>query len=280
VLTRRNVRTSERQMTLPSLDREFEGKTAFVLGGSSGIGLASATLLADRGANVAIVGHAEDTIAIADRLSADGRQDVVGFHGDASQTDFVRSAIAATVARFGALDILMCSAAIHPLGDVVETDEATWDRAFAVNVKSMYLTCHYGVPHLIKRGGGSIITVSSVQATSNTPNVCAYATTKGAIITFTRTLAVDLARHNIRANTICPGSIITPMQEYFAKMNGEGKSIEEMYKVFARPVPLQRLGEAWEIAELAAFLASPRSGFCTGSQFTADGGLLAGLRIF
>ena len=267
-------------MTLPSLDREFEGKTAFVLGGSSGIGLASATLLAARGANVAIVGHAEDTVAIADRLAADEKRNVIGFHGDASQSDFVRSAIEGAVSRFGALDILMCSAAIHPLGDVVETDEATWDRAFAVNVKSMYLTCHYGVPHLIKRGGGSIITVSSVQATSNTPNVCAYATTKGAIITFTHTLAVDLAKHKIRANTICPGSIITPMQEHFAKANGEGKSIEEMYKIFARPVPLQRLGEAWEIAELAAFLASPRSGFCTGSQFTADGGLLAGLRIF
>jgi NAD(P)-dependent dehydrogenase (short-subunit alcohol dehydrogenase family) len=267
-------------MTHPSLDREFEGRTALVVGGSSGIGLASATLLADRGAKVAIIGHAADTLAIAEQLSADGTRQVIGFHGDASQADFVRSAIAGTVGHFGALDILMCSAAIHPLGDVLETDEATWDRTFAVNVKSMYLTCHYGVPHLIERGGGSIITVSSVQATSNTPNVCAYATTKGAIITFTHTLAVDLAKHKIRANTICPGSIITPMQEHFAKANGEGKSVEEMYEIFARPVPLKRLGEAWEIAELAAFLASPRSGFCTGSQFTADGGLLAGLRIF
>lgn len=262
-----------------SFDREFEGKTAFVVGGSSGIGLASATLLADRGANVAIVGHAEDTLAIAGALSADGTRKVIGFHGDASQAEFVRAAIAGTVARFGGLDILMCSAAIHPLGDVVETDEATWDRTFAVNVKSMYLTCHYGVPHLIERGGGSIITLSSVQATSNTPGVCAYATTKGAIITFTHTLAVDLAKHGIRANTICPGSIITPMQEHFARGNGEGKSVEEMYATLARPVPLQRLGQASEIAELAAFLASPRSGFCTGSQFTADGGLLASLRI-
>ena len=250
------------------------------MGGSSGIGLASATLLADRGANVAIIGHAEDTLAIAARLAEGGKQDAIGFHGDASQADFVRAAIDGTVARFGALDILMCSAAIHPLGDVVETDEATWDPRLRSQRKIDVSDLPCGVPHLIRRGGGSIITVSSVQATSNTPNVCAYATTKGAIITFTHTLAVDLAKHRIRANTICPGSIITPMQEHFAKMNGEGKSIDEMYKIFARPVPLQRLGEAWEIAELAAFLASPRSGFCTGSQFTADGGLLAGLRIF
>ena len=121
---------------------------------------------------------------------------------------------------------MLCSAAIHPLGDVVETDEATWDRTFEVNVKSMYLCCHYGVPHMIKRGGGSIITLSSVQATSNTPNVCAYAATKGAILTFTHTLAVDLAKYNIRANTICPGSIITPMQEHFARLNGAGRSAQ------------------------------------------------------
>ena len=95
-------------MTLPSIDREFEGRTAFVVGGSSGIGLASATLLADRGANVAIIGHAEDTLAIAEQLSADGKRRVIGFHCDASQADFVSSAIAGTVAQFGGLDILMC----------------------------------------------------------------------------------------------------------------------------------------------------------------------------
>ena len=133
---------------------------------------------------------------------------------------------------------------------------------------------------LERRGGGSIINFASVQATSCSSGVCVYATTKGAILSFTRTLAVDFARHNIRANTICPGSIITPMQEHFAKANTDGRTVEEMYKVFARPVPLQRLGEAWEIAELAAFLAGPRSTFCTGGEFRADGGLLAGLRLY
>ena len=266
-------------MEVLPVEREFEGRTAFVLGGSSGIGLATARLLAERGANVAIVGHADDTLIVAKQFTDDGLK-TVGLIGDASQSAFVSRAIHRTVETFGGLDILVCSAAIHPIGDVLETDEATWDRTFAVNVKSMYLTCHHGVPHLIASQGGSIITLASVQATSNTPGVCAYATTKGAIVTFTHTLAVDLAKHNIRANTICPGSIITPMQEHFARANGNGRSVEEMYREFAKPVPLGRLGRAWEIAELAAFLASPRSGFCTGAQFTADGGLLAGLRIF
>lgn len=262
-----------------SLDREFEGKTAFVLGGSSGIGRASAELFAERGANVVIVGNAEDSVQIAKQIAEQTGGQVIGLYGDASDAKFVENAIGQVIAAFGRLDIIICSAAIHPLGNVMETDEQTWDRTFAVNVKSMYLTCHYGVPHMIKSGGGSIITVASVQATSNTPGVCAYASTKGAIITFTHTLAVDLAQHNIRANTICPGSIITPMQEHFARGNSEGKSVDEMYEVLARPVPLKRLGKSREIAELAGFLASPRSGFCTGSQFTADGGLLASLRI-
>ncbi len=266
-------------MTLPPLEREFEGRSALVIGGSSGIGLASARLFAERGASVAIVGHDDNTPAAARDIAGGGRT-VIGLQGDASDSKFVASAIEETVKLFGGLDVIMCSAAIHPVGDVLETDEPTWDRTFAVNVKSMYLACHFGVPHLIARGGGSIITVASVQATSNTPGVCAYASTKGAIVTFTHTLAVDLAKHGIRANTICPGSIITPMQEHFARANGNGRSVEEMYREFARPVPLGRLGEAWEIAELAGFLASPRSGFCTGAQFTADGGLLAGLRIF
>ena len=260
------------------MEREFEGKTALVVGGSSGIGLASAELFAERGANVVVVGHADDTCDVARKIIREGRR-AIGLAGDASKADFVRNAIERTIAEFGSLDILMCSAAIHPLGDVVETDEATWDRTFEVNVKSMYLCCHYAVPHMVEGGGGSIITLSSVQATSSTPKVCAYAATKGAILSFTHTLAIDLAKYNIRANAICPGSIITPMQEHFAKLNGAGRSIEEMYRVFAQPVPLQRLGHAREIAELAAFLASSRSGFCTGSHFTADGGLLAGLRI-
>jgi meso-butanediol dehydrogenase / (S,S)-butanediol dehydrogenase / diacetyl reductase len=266
-------------MSLPSLEREFEGRSALIVGGSSGIGLASARLFAERGASVAIVGHDDNTKLAARDIASSGRT-VIGLQGDASDGKFVANAIEETVRVFGGLDVIMCSAAIHPVGDVLDTDEATWDRTFAVNVKSMYLACHFGVPHLIARGGGSIITVASVQATSNTPGVCAYASTKGAIVTFTHTLAIDLAKHGIRANTICPGSIITPMQEHFAKANGNGRSVEEMYQEFARPVPLGRLGHAWEIAELAGFLASPRSGFCTGAQFTADGGLLAGLRIF
>jgi meso-butanediol dehydrogenase/(S,S)-butanediol dehydrogenase/diacetyl reductase len=266
-------------MYLTVVEPELAGKVTFVLGGSSGLGLASAQLIAQRGAAVTIFGHTADAEVIAEDLARHGLN-VHGLHGDGAQSAVIKAAVEETVARFGGLDIIVNSAAIHPVGDVLATDEATWDRTLAVNLKSAYLSCHCGVPYLIERGGGAIVNFASVQATSCSSGVCAYATTKGAIVSFTRSLAVDLAKYGIRANSICPGSIITPMQEYFAKANSHGRTVEEMYKVFARPVPLQRLGEAWEIAELAAFLVGPRSSFCTGSDFVADGGLLADLRLY
>jgi NAD(P)-dependent dehydrogenase (short-subunit alcohol dehydrogenase family) len=266
-------------MDLPPVGEELRGNIAFVMGGSSGLGLASALLIAQRGAAVTIFGHLPDTLEIASDLKAKGLK-VHGAHGDGAESEIVRAAIEDTVSRFGGLDIIVNSAAIHPVGDVVATDEETWDRTLAVNLKTMYLTCHYGIPHLIKRGGGSIVNFASVQAKACSSGVCVYATSKGAIVSFTHTLALDFAKHRIRANTICPGSIKTPMQEHFARLNAEGRSTEEMYRLFAMPVPLQRLGEPWEIAELVAFLSGPRSAFCTGAEFTVDGGLLAGLRIY
>ena len=188
-------------MTFLAVEQELRGKVAFVLGGSSGLGLASAKLLAERGASVVIFGHAPDTLTIAADLASTGLK-MHGAHGDGAQSKIINAAIEETVSLFGGLDILVNSAAIHPVGDVVATDEATWDRTLAVNLKSMYLTCHAGIPHIIKRGGGSIINFASVQATACSSGVCVYATTKGAIVSFTRTLAVDFARHKDRKSVV------------------------------------------------------------------------------
>ena len=119
------------------------------------------------------------------------------------------------------------------------------------------------------------------QGTATTASVCAYSTTKAAILSFTRTLAVDLGPKGVRSNSLSPGSIITPMQEYFADMTAkEGQSREDVYKQFAEPVPIGRLGDVAETAELACFLASERAGFCNRGEYVADGGLLAGLRLY
>src|SRR6266481_3992038 len=220
------------------LENEFAGKIALVLGGSSGIGLGAAELLARRGAKVIIIGH-DDSVARATAQISSVVNCIEGFQGDASEEAFMRSTIAKVISEYGGIDILVNSAAIHPMGDVTETDVAMWDRTIAVNLRSMYLNCHLAIPSMVKRGGGVII------------------------------------------NVVSPGSIITPMQEYFANLNRrEGQTVEEVYKQFAKPVPLGRLGDVAETAELICFLASPRSGFCNGSEYVVDGGLIAGLRLY
>ncbi len=263
-----------------SLTSEFSGKVALVLGGSSGIGLAAAELLARRGAAVVIIGH-DKSVIVAKKQIAAGGQSAGGFQGDAAKEEFVRRTIRTITAKHGRIDILVNSAAIHPIGDITETDSATWDRTMAVNLRAMYLTCHLAVPGMIKQGSGAIINVASVQGTACSKRVCAYATTKGAILAFTRTLAVDLGPKGIRANVVSPGSIITPMQEYFANLNRrKDQTVADMYVQFAKPVPVGRLGDVAETAELICFLASARAGFCNGGEYVADGGLISGLRLY
>jgi NAD(P)-dependent dehydrogenase (short-subunit alcohol dehydrogenase family) len=263
-----------------SLAREFAGKVALVLGGSSGIGLAAAELLARRGAVVAIIGHDRSVGSAAKQIASAGIC-VGGFQGDASKESFVRRAIRNIISKHGAIDILINSAGIHPMGDITETALATWDRTMAVNLRAMFLTCHLAVPAMIKRGSGAIINVASVQATACSKRVCAYGTTKGAILAFTRTLAVYLGPKGIRANAVSPGSIVTPMQEYFANVNRRhDQTVEDMYAQFAKPVPVGRLGDVAETAELICFLASGRAGFCNGGEYVADGGLISGLRLY
>ena len=164
----------------------------------------------------------------------------------------VKAVIAKAVGNFGGLDIIANAAAIHPFGNVVETDLATWNRCMMVNVGSIYLLAHFGVPELKKRGGGSIINLASVQGTACQRGVVAYAASKGAILSFTRALALDHAPDQIRVNSISPGSIETPMLARSASH-------------FSPDLPMDE--------------ASDKAGFCTGGDYLVDGGLLAGIAV-
>lgn len=256
---------------------EFTGKVALVTG-TSGIGLASARRLAQGGSAVLALGidpqanASLDAVAQAEGLRMQARLT------DVSQDDQVAAAIADCVQRFGRLDIIVNAAAVHPYGTVVSTDMATWARCLAVNVGSIYLTAHHGIPQMT--AGGAIVNISSVQGHACQQNVAAYVTTKGAIHALTRAMALDHAEAKIRVNSVSPGSVRTPILSLAARTyGGEGVTEAEAFARFGAAHPLGRIGEPEEIAELVAYLASDRAAFITGSDFLIDGGLSAALGV-
>lgn len=258
-----------------SAARELCGKVALVVGGSSGIGLHAAVLLAQRGARVAIL--ADRGIEQAVAFAADNGVELLGITGDASAGTVVKAAVEQTVASLGGLHITVHTVAIHPYGSATATSEETWDRVMAVNLKSVFLLAHHAVPHMVAAGGGAIVNVSSVQATACQHDVAAYATSKAAILGFTRTLANDYAAAGIRANSVSPGSIRTPLLDLSFEKFGAGLSKEQVFENWGKGIPVGRIGEPSEVAEMIAFAASPRASYCTGSEFVVDGGLLVQL---
>jgi meso-butanediol dehydrogenase/(S,S)-butanediol dehydrogenase/diacetyl reductase len=258
---------------------EFSGKVALVTG-TTGIALATARRLASGGAAIVACGIVKEAnAALQAELDRSGANALV-LTVDVSAPDQVRDAVEAGVDRFGGLDIIVNSAAVHPYGTATTTDFETWNRAMSVNVGSIYLTAHFGIPEMIKRGGGAIVNVASVQGFACQENVAAYATTKGAIHTLTRSLALDYARSGIRVNSVSPGSIRTPILEKAARgENGTDADVEAAYKRFGEAHPIGRIGEPEEVAELIAFLCSSKAGFCTGADYKIDGGLTAGIGV-
>jgi len=257
---------------------EFAGRSAIVTG-TTGIGRAIAIRFASAGAEVVACGidaHANlELSAIAKTRGLGLRVQTC----DVTDLESVRAVIAGVVARCGGLDIIVNAAAIHPFGNAVETSPEAWNRCLQVNVGSIYLLAHLGIPEMKKRGGGVIINLASVQGYACQRGVAAYATSKAAVHSLTRALALDHAADKIRVNSISPGSIRTPMLATSAERFFPGEPVEAVFARFGAAHPLGRIGTPEEVAELAAFLASDRAAFCTGADYLVDGGLLAGLGV-
>jgi NAD(P)-dependent dehydrogenase (short-subunit alcohol dehydrogenase family) len=258
---------------------EFGGKVALVTG-TTGIGLACTLRMARAGASVMACGinaaaNSQLTaLAEAEGLAISVRQTDVAIERE------VEDAVAEAAKRFGGLDIVVNSAAVHPYGTVVTTDADTWARCMAVNVGSIYLTGRFAVPQMVRRGGGAIVNISSVQGHACQENVAAYVASKGAIHALTRAMAMDHAKDKIRVNSVSPGSVRTPILELAARTyGGEGVTVEQAFARFGAGHPIGRIGEPEEVAELVAFLASGRSAFCTGGDYRIDGGLTAAIGV-
>lgn len=258
--------------------KEFAGKAALVTG-TTGIGRAIALRLGAGGAQVTALGIDEAANRELAALAEDKGLALVAERCDVADAKAVEQAVAAAAQRMGRIDILVNAAAIHPFGDVVETEPETWSRCMAINLGSVFLLAHVVIPEMRKRGGGSILNLASVQGYACQKGVAAYAASKGAIHSLTRAMALDHAKDHIRVNSISPGSVRTPMLAISAAHFSPGLPTDEVFARFGAAHPLGRIGTPEEIAELAAFLASDRGGFCTGSDFVADGGLLAGIGV-
>jgi meso-butanediol dehydrogenase / (S,S)-butanediol dehydrogenase / diacetyl reductase len=258
--------------------KEFERKVAIVTG-TTGIGRAIATRLASGGASVMACGiDADANRALQEECDAKGYPVRVE-QCDVSVPEQVQAVVVKAVGQFGGLDYIVNSAAIHPFGNAVETEPDTWNRCMAVNLGGVYLLSHFGIPEMKKRGGGSIVVIASVQGHACQHEVAAYAASKGGLLSLTRALALDHAADRIRVNSISPGSIRTPMLEHAAAHFSPDLPVDAVVERFGAAHPLGRVGTVEEVAELAAFLLSERSAFCTGGDYLVDGGLLAGIGV-
>lgn len=193
--------------------------------------------------------------------------------------DGARAAVEAAVQQWGGLDIVVNSAAIQPYGTVETMGEADWDATLAINLKGAYLTGHYAIPEMRRRGGGAIVNIASVQGIACQTNVAAYVASKGGMLALTRAMAMDHAKDNIRVNAVCPGSIDTPMLRFAASENLAGRTEDEVVASWGQAHPIGRIGLPADVGAMVAFLAGPRASFCTGGEYKVDGGLLAKLSV-
>ncbi len=246
-------------------------RVALITGGSEGIGYATARLFLQEGARVAITGRSKRK---GDRAINDLKNlgDVIFLKGDVSKSSDARRIVKATATRYGHIDILFNNAGVYIEKLAEDTTELEWDRVIDTNLKGVFLMVKYAVPYMKRNGGGVIVNNSSDAGLVGNRNCPAYCASKGGVTIMTKAMALDYAQHNIRVNSVNPGTIDTPMLAYEAKASGEPKVY---LKRMNEEHPIGRVGRADEVARAVLFLASDDSSFVTGAALSVDGGLTA-----
>jgi NAD(P)-dependent dehydrogenase (short-subunit alcohol dehydrogenase family) len=246
----------------------LDGKVAVITGAAGGMGREAALLFAAEGARVCVA----DVDAEAAARTAADVGGAFALEVDVADSASVERMMRATAERFGGIDVLYNNAGISPADDagILETEPDAWDRVQAVNAKGVYLCCKHGIPHLLERGGGSVINVASfVALLGAATSQISYTASKGAVLAMTRELAVQFARQGIRCNALCPGPVETPL---LLNIYGSDPAALERRRIHW---PMGRLATPREIVNAALFLASDESSYVNGAVFTVDGGLTA-----
>ncbi len=244
------------------LGKRFEGKVCLVTGGGSGIGRATCLRLAYEDGKVLVVDVEDSGDGTASRICDSGGS-AEFFRADVSQSAQVQAAVQSAVSRWGHLDVIINNAATMSFDSVLDLPEDEWDRVLNVNLRSVFLFCKYGVPHMPP--GGSIVNLSSVHAHATTKGVVPYAASKGAIEAFTRGFSEEMLERRIRINCVAPGAIDTPMLWGNPNVKSGLETIDGA------------VGWPDNIAAAICFLASDEAAFITGTTLIADGGRLGGL---
>jgi NAD(P)-dependent dehydrogenase (short-subunit alcohol dehydrogenase family) len=246
----------------------LDRKVVVITGAGSGIGREAALLFSEEGARVCVADLSRD----AGEATAGECRDAFFWPVDVSDPTAVVAVYAETARRWGGIDVLYNNAGVMPPddGSVLETEPDAWDRVLAINARGVFLCCKYGIPHLLERGGGSVINVASfVALAGSATSQIAYTASKGAVLSLSRELAVQFARRGVRVNALCPGPVETPL---LRRLFDEDPAAFQRRRVH---LPMGRLATAREIANAALFLAGDESSYVTGATFLVDGGLTA-----
>lgn len=256
---------------MKTIKKKLEGKVALITGAGSGIGRATTILFAKNGAKVVVVDvdsqEGEETV----KMIRDAGGDTIFVQADVSKATDTEKMIKITVEKYGKLDIIFNNAGILTGGPLIDTTEETWDRVIDVNLKGVFLGSKYAVAQMMKQGGGVIINTASECGHSGFPNLSAYCASKAGVHVLTKAMAAELARYNIRVNSVSPARVYTPMHaRRWAVLPKE--EAERKRKIMAESIPIGRMGKPEDVAYAVLYLASDEASFVTGADLPVDGG--------
>jgi len=259
------------------VDLKLKDKIAIVGGASQGIGYGIARTLAAEGAKVAMTARREKPLhEAAETIRAETGSETLALPADSRRAEDCSSVVALTVAHFGGLDIVVNNDGAPPLGELTSFDDHAWQQAIERNLMYVVRMCRAAVPHMKARGGGSVINITAISAIQPIPGFGLSVATWDAVIGYAKTLSLEIAAAGINVNTICPGYIETErLQKVFA---ADGQNPHLVREKLAAEIAMRRIGTVEDIANLVAFLASPRGNYITGTAIQVDGGLFRGLR--
>ena len=266
-----------RQLTTKKREKQrtrFEGRTALVTGAGRGIGRAIAEAFASEGANVVACDRDPASLErVGAALTSQAAQHLECLC-DVSGARDVQETVAAAVAEFGAIDVLVNNAGVSHIAPFLDMDDEMWDRTIAVNLRGAYLLCKAVLPHMLAAGRGKIVNMSSQSGKTGNSQYAAYCASKFAIIGMTQSLALEFADRGININAVCPGVVFTPLWEAMLPDYARKRNMrpEEVKPYLESKIPLGRLGEPEDVAKAVLFLASEESNYMTGQAINVTGG--------